>query len=114
MRARRAVLFSCSSSLRAGGSEAAAAHVVGEHDGFDHGLDELAFVRAEAGQGLEVEAEVVTGLALAGVEEQHVGTHGESDGEAAEGVEGGLNLARLVAAEQGGVETGALGECLLG
>jgi len=35
------------------------ADVVGEDDGLDEGLDELAFVGAEGGQGLEVEAEVM-------------------------------------------------------
>ena len=54
------------------------ADVVGEDDGLDEGLDELALVGAEAGQGLEVEAEVIAGVALSGVEDEHVSADGQS------------------------------------
>jgi hypothetical protein len=44
-----------------GSGDAAVADVVSEDDGLDEGLDELALVGAEAGQGFEVEAEVIAG-----------------------------------------------------
>lgn len=63
--------------------------------------------------GFEVEAEVVVGATLIGVEDELIGADGERDCDPADDVEGWLGATGLIAAELGDVDAGALGEGLL-
>lgn len=84
-----------------------------ENDRLDQGLDELAVLGAEAGEGLEVQSEVVVWVALGGIEDEHVRAHGESESDPLERIEAGLGAARLVAAQLDHVHAGPIGESLL-
>jgi len=63
------------------------ADVVLDDDALDEGLDHLDLVGVETRQGLEVEAEVVAGVALGGVEDEHVSA--DPPGQGAQGPDGG-------------------------
>lgn len=89
--------------------------MVSEEGAFDEGADAGAFVGVELVERGEVQAQgLVLGAAFVFVEEELVGADGQSDRDPFEGVEAGLGLARFVAAQQGDVNVGSVGERLLG
>lgn len=75
---------------------------------FDDGLERALLLLAQAGAGLELQAQVVVGAALVLVEEELVGAGGESEGKAAKDVEGGGRRSSFVAAHLGDVDAGPL------
>lgn len=74
------------------------------------GADDGFFVVGEAGDGLELEAEVLVGAAGVLTEEEQIRADLESDGEAADDVEGRLGGARFVAAQLDDVHGDFFGE----
>ena len=87
---------------------------VGEEEAFEDAFDGLPLFVAEALGGLELEFELVCGAAFVFVEEQQVGADRESEGDPAEGVDVGLGSAGFIAAQEGDVDGGAVGQRLLG
>lgn len=62
--------------------------VVGDEEAFEDAFDGVFFVVVEAGDGFELEAQVVVGAAFVVVKEKRVGADGEGFGESLEHVEG--------------------------
>lgn len=91
------------------------AGVVAQECAFDEGADAGAFFGVELVERGEVQAQrLVLGAAFVGVEDEVVGGDGQSNGEGAQDVEGGLVGAGFVAAQLGDVDADGVGEGLLG
>lgn len=88
--------------------------VVGDEESFEDAFDGLLFVVVEAGDGFELEAQVIVWSAFVVVEEERVGADGEGFGESFEDVEGRRRAGAFIAADLGDVDVGQLSKGLLG
>lgn len=80
----------------------------------EHALGDLALVRREVAQGLELEFERFVRAAFVLVEEQHICADAQRHGEPPQDIEGGLAGAALVALQLREVDADEFGELTLG
>lgn len=86
-----------------------------EESTFDQGANAGSLVGIELVKRGEMKTQgLVLGAAFVGIEEELVGADRQSDCDALEGVEAGLGFAGFVAAQEGDVDVGSVGERLLG
>jgi hypothetical protein len=87
---------------------------VGEHHGLDERLDQLSLLGTESSQGLEVEAQIVAGIALIRIEDERVSAGRQGEGDPLESIEGGLRRPGLIPAELNNMNARKVRQFLLG
>ena len=85
-----------------------------EDEGIEEGFDDFLFLGVELANGFELQTEIVARAALGLLKQEIIGRDAERDGEALDGLEGGLAGADLVAVDLDGMDARELAQRLLG